>query len=349
MQFVRPNIRSMHGYTPGEQPPAGTRVIKLNTNENAYPPSPTVMDAIRAIEPEHLRRYPNPTADAFRDVAAEVLGVDRDWIMAGNGSDDILTIVTRAFVPPGGVLAFPWPTYSLYRVLAQIEDAKTWAVDWRSHWTLPIEDLVETRAATIYVANPNAPSGTMVPAEDLSKLASNFNGALLIDEAYVDFADFNCLELVKNHPNVIISRTLSKAYSLAGLRFGYAIAQPFVIHELMKVKDSYNCDAISIAAATAAMKDQAYARDNWEKIKASRASMTSELRARKFEVLPSQANFVFARLASGDGRALYTALKDRGVLVRHFEGPNLSPYVRITIGTPEQNQALLVAMDDIVK
>src|SRR5215213_3047600 len=239
-QFVRPNVREMHGYAPGEQPGVGERVVKLNTNENPFPPSPKVVQAIQNVEPEMLRRYPNPTADTFREAAAELLGVSPDMILAGNGSDDVLTIATRTFVPSGGTLAYPEPTYSLYPVLAQLEEAKSVTVKWEKDYALPIDALVETKANAIYLANPNAPTGTFVSPMKVEELARQFSGLILIDEAYVDFAEDDCVPLVREYENVVITRTLSKAYSLAGLRFGYAVAQPHVIAEMMKVKDSYN-------------------------------------------------------------------------------------------------------------
>ena len=192
----------------------------------------------------------------FRDAAAKVLGVTPNMILCGNGSDDILTIATRTFIPPGGVLAYPEPTYSLYPVLAKLEEAKVSPVEWGNEWSLPLEELVATKADAIYLANPNAPSGTFVPSSQIATLASQFDGLVLVDEAYVDFAEDNCLDLVREFQNVVISRTFSKAYSLAGMRFGYAIAQAEVIDEMLKVKDSYNVDAVSVVAATAALLDQ---------------------------------------------------------------------------------------------
>ncbi|HEX8340985.1 MAG TPA: histidinol-phosphate transaminase [Tepidisphaeraceae bacterium] len=339
-KFVRANVRALHGYTPGEQPAIGERVVKLNTNENPFPPSAKVMQAIREIEPEALRRYPNPTADAFRDAAARVLGVKRDNILAGNGSDDVLTVVTRTCLPPGGTLAFPSPTYSLYPVLAAIEDARSAAVAWEPGWRLPTEALLATGADAIYLANPNAPSGTFVPPAAVAALARAFDGVLLIDEAYVDFADDNCLALVADHPNVVISRTLSKAYALAGLRFGYAVAQEPLIAQMMKVKDSYNCDAIAAAAAAAAIDDQDYARMTWANVRGERTRVAEELTKLGFDVLPSSANFLLAKVP-GDARSLYTDLKDMGILIRYFDAPGLREYVRVTIGTGQENNALL--------
>ncbi len=340
--FVRPNVRAMAGYTPGEQPAPGERIVKLNTNENPYPPSPRVMQAIRELEAEMLRRYPNPTADSFRDAAARHWKLpSRDMVIAGNGSDDILTIATRTFIPPGGTLAYPEPTYSLYPVLAQLEEAKVVTVPWAKDYDLPIDALLATQANAIYLANPNAPTGTFVSPTKVAALAKAFAGVVLVDEAYADFADDNCVELVKQHQNIIISRTLSKAYSLAGLRFGYAIANESIIAEMMKVKDSYNCDAISIAAATAAIQDQEYAQGTWEKVRTERQRISSELRQMGWQVLPSEANFILAAPPDGRGKALYEGLKRQGILVRYFDQPGLDDKIRITIGTSQENNALL--------
>ena len=340
-KFVRPNVRQSEGYTPGEQPGSGERIVKLNTNENPFPPSPKVMQAIREVEAEQLRRYPHPLAERFRETAARVLGVHAEQIIAGNGSDDILTIATRTFVPPGGTLAVPDPTYSLYSVLANLEEAKFVGVPWENGWSLPIDGLLATKADAVYLANPNAPSGTFVSPDAIAKLASKFDGLVLVDEAYSDFAEANCLSLVAAHPNVVVSRTLSKAYSLAGLRFGYAVAQAPVITEMMKVKDSYNCDAVSILAATAAIEDQEYARMTWDNIRTERERVTAELEALGWGVIPSQANFVLATVPGGHGREAYLGLKRMGILVRFFDKPGLNDKLRITIGTGQENNALL--------
>jgi histidinol-phosphate aminotransferase len=342
--FIRPTVRDMEGYVPGEQPAAGTRIVKLNTNENPFPPSPRVMEAIRAISPESLRRYPSPRADAFRASAAKVLGVSDDSIIAGNGSDDILTIATNTFIPPGGTLAFPDPTYSLYPVLARIQDAKTAPVPWERNWSLPIDALAATKADAIYLANPNSPSGTFAPPAAIAELAGKFKGLLLIDEAYAEFAEADCLSLVARFANVVVSRTMSKAYSLAGLRFGFAVAQPQVIEQMNKVKDSYNCDALAQAAATAAIEDQEYARRAWEHVRAERDRVSEGLRQFGWDVLPSQANFVLASPPGGDGRQAYLGLKSQGILVRYFDLPGLKDKLRITIGTVQENNALLAGV-----
>lgn len=336
----------MAGYTPGEQPKAGERVIKLNTNENPYPPSPAVFEAIARIGADALRRYPQPMADDFRAVAARVHGVTKDQVLAGNGSDDILQIALRAYCGPGDVLASPDPTYSLYPVLAELADVRFVTVPWGPDWTLPSDALLATNPRAIFFANPNAPSGTCVAVEQVSALALRTEALVLVDEAYVDFAEGNCLPLLARHENVLISRTLSKGYGLAGLRFGYAMAHPSVIEQMAKVKDSYNCDAIAIAAAAAALDDQAYALEQWTRVKQERALVTEALAARGFAVIPSQGNFVLATLpGAAYAKPVYEAMKLRGVLVRFFDKPGLNDKLRITIGTPDENAAMLAALD----
>jgi histidinol-phosphate aminotransferase len=338
--LVRSSIRDLQGYTPGEQPAVGERVVKLNTNENPFPPGERVMQALASISAETLRRYP----DAFRDAAAPLHGISRQQIIAGNGSDDILTIATRCFVAPSATLAYPDPTYSLYPILARLQDAKPLAIPWENDWSLPIDALASSGAQAIYLANPNAPSGTFVSPTKVAELAARFPGLVLVDEAYVDFADDNCLALVPQFANVMVVRTLSKAYSLAGLRFGYAVAQQPLIDEMMKMKDSYNCDAISIIAATAAIQDRAYASWTWDHIKSERTRVTSELTQLGWTVLPSQANFILAVVPGGRGKEMYRGLKEQGILVRFFDLPGLRDKLRITIGQSHENNALLAGI-----
>jgi histidinol-phosphate aminotransferase len=337
----------MAGYTPGEQPAPGERVLKLNTNENPYPPSPRVMEAIRGLDPERLRRYPNPTADDFRRAAARVHGVTPEMIIAGNGSDELLAVAVRTFVGPGEVLAYPEPTYSLYPVLAEMSDVRVAEVPWGAGWDLPVEALRATGARAVFFANPNAPSGTLVPAATVRALADRFDGVVLVDEAYVDFADGDCLGLLGQCANVMVTRTLSKGYSLAGLRFGYALAAAPLVAEMNKVKDSYNCDALSVVAAVAALEDREHARRSWEKVRAERQRLSAELSRRGWQVIPSQANFILCAAPAGtDAGERYRALKSRGILVRHFARPGLADKLRITVGTPEENDALLAALGD---
>ena len=347
LDFVRSIVRDMQGYAPGEQPGAGERVVKLNTNENPFPPGPRVMQAIHQLEPEMLRRYPDPMATEFCGVAAALHDVTPDMVLTGNGSDDILAIAVKTFLGPGDTLAVPHPTYSLYPVLAQLDEVKFVTVDWERDWSLPVDALLAAKPKAIFLANPNAPSGTMVSPQKLQELARQFKGLLLIDEAYADFAEDNCLPLLKRCENVVISRTLSKAYSLAGLRFGYAVAQPQVIREMNKAKDSYPNDALSIVAATAALEDQEYARKSWDHVKSERQRVSSELTQMGWKVLPSQANFILATAPTGDGKAAYLGLKEQGILVRFFDKPGLSDKIRITIGTSQENNALLAGLKSL--
>ena len=253
--LVRSAIAALDGYVPGEQPQSG-KWIKLNTNENPYPPSPAVARALAATAAGRtLAKYPDPMATAFRRRAAEVLGVDPDWIICGNGSDDLLTILVRTFVGEGECLRMPYPSYILYRTLAGIQGADCDEVHYRPDWSLG-DEFASARddLRLAIIANPNSPSGTLLPPARVAELAARLPCAVVVDEAYGDFADTNCLGLVKDNPRVIVTRSFSKSYALAGLRFGFAVAQPALIEQMLKVKDSYNCDVLSIAAATAAIE-----------------------------------------------------------------------------------------------
>ncbi len=309
-KFVCAHIRAMDGQPPGEPPAAaGERLIKLNTNENPFPPSPKVMAAIRDVEPEMLRRYPNANGDSFRAAAAKVIGVSPDMILCGNGADDVLTIATRTFVGAGNVLASPVPGYARYATLAKLEEAKFFGLPWEKDWALPIEALAESKAAAIFLPNPNSMSGTVVPSAEIAALADAFDGAVVVDEAYVDFADESSLPLVKEHANVVVVRSLSKAYSLAGLRFGYAIAQEAVIEEMLKAKDSFNVDAIALTAACAAIEDQEYAQMTWQNIRAERERLTTELEAVGWRWLLSRTNFLLATVPDRSGKEMINSLK----------------------------------------
>jgi histidinol-phosphate aminotransferase len=335
MTFFREHIRALDGYVPGEQP-TDPDVVKLNTNENPYPPSPAVLETIRAITGEHLRRYPNPMGDPFREAAAAVLGVRPEMIICGNGMDDVLNLTVRAFSGPEARLVYPSPTYTLYAVLAAIEASLVTEVPFGPRYELPFDELIEADGRVTYLCNPNSPSGTFVPVERVAKLAGKLRGVLAVDEAYVDFADANCMSLVHECPNILVLRTLSKGYALAGLRFGYGVGRPELIDGLIKVKDSYNVDAISIAAATAAIRDQDHARGTWQKVRQERERLTTDLTGLGFDVLPSQSNFLLASIAEPSAEQVYESLKARKILVRYFKQPRLDDALRITVGTPEE-------------
>ncbi|MEI8226845.1 MAG: histidinol-phosphate transaminase [Planctomycetota bacterium] len=347
--LVRPAIAALAGYVPGEQPQGG-KWIKLNTNENPYAPSPAVARAITATAAGRtLAKYPDPMATVFRMRAAEILGVDPDWIICGNGSDDLLTILVRTFVGAGECLRMPYPSYILYRTLAGIQGATCDEFHYSSDWTLADGFAAPQSAAgddvnLAIIANPNSPSGTLLSPGRIEELADRLPCALVVDEAYGDFADTNCLDLVRQNDRVIVTRSLSKSYALAGLRFGFAVAQPHMIEQLLKVKDSYNCDALSIAAATAAIDDQAWLAENRAKIIATRRRLTDAMRGLGYDAVESQANFVWCTHPSRPHRPVYEALKQQGVLIRFMNYAGWGDGLRITVGTDEEIDAFLACM-----
>ena len=347
MSYFRQNIEKMVGYVPGEQPADGERVIKLNTNENPYPPSPKAMEVFCSLDDNTLRRYPDPLATPFRRIVSNVLNVPLDWIIAGNGSDDVLTMILRACAGPADAVTYAVPTYVLYRTLTQIQGGRYVEVPYGEDFSLPANALAAAVAAVTFVASPNSPSGTTCSVEQLDDLAGKIHGVLVVDEAYVDFADGDCLEIVRRRENVIVLRTLSKGYSLAGLRLGFGVAQPALLEGLQKVKDSYNVDAVAAAVGAAAFADQSHKNANAEKIKVSRAKLQADLKAMDFRVWPSQANFLLTRPPAGNAERIYQGLKAGGILVRYFNQPGLDDKLRITVGTDEQNAALTGAIKEI--
>jgi histidinol-phosphate aminotransferase len=340
-KLFRPEIQSMQPYVPGEQPQGG-KFIKLNTNENPYPPSPKVIAAIQEAAAARLERYPDPLGTAFRVRAAEVLGVEPDWILCGNGSDDILTIVTRAFVGQGNHLRLPYPSYILYRTLAQLQGANWEEVYFRPDFTLD-ETFSQNHEylRLVFLPNPNSPSGTILTPEQILTIADRLECPLLVDEAYADFAELNCIDLVRQNPRIMVSRTLSKSYALAGLRFGFLIAHPSMIAMLCKVKDSYNCDALSLAGATAAIDDQAWLHTNRQKVIHTRGRMTNQLREIGFTVTDSSANFVWCTRNDQEVKPLYESLKQDKVLVRYMNYPGWGDGLRISVGTDTQADACI--------
>ncbi len=338
--FFRDDVLAMKPYVPGEQPLTG-KVIKLNTNENPYPPSSAVITAIHQAA-TRLERYPDPLATAFRMRAGEVLDVSPDQILCGNGSDDILTIVTRAFVAPGSQLRFPYPSYILYRTLAELQGATSQEIDFGADWSLSAEFYTSSSdLRLVFLPNPNSPTGTLVSRKQIIQLAEQLPCPLLIDEAYVDFAPFTCVDLPARYPNIMVSRTLSKSYALAGLRFGYLVAHPEIIQTLRKVKDSYNTDALSIAGATAAIDDQDWLKENVRRCNATRERMTTGLRELGFDVIPSHANFVWCTHPTRRAEPLYQQLKQNGILVRYMNYPRWSDGLRISVGTDSAIDAML--------
>ena len=348
MSFFRPAVDTLQPYVPGRQPAAGVPVIKLNTNENPYPPSPRVIDVLRHVDPDWLRRYPHTRGDELREAVAEVLAVDSGWVLPGNGSDDLLTMLMRAVAGPARPVVYPTPTYVLYRTLAQIQEAPVVEVPFDDRFELPVEQLLAARGALTLVANPNSPSGTAAPTGRLSALAEGLDGLLVVDEAYVAFADDDALALVRYHANVVILRTLSKSHGLAGLRLGFAVAQPAVIEGLARVKDSYNVGALAARAGAAAIRDVVYTRQVVMRIKESRGRLAAALETLGCRVWPSQANFLLVRPPAGDAGRVCRELETRGILVRHFGETSIPDTLRITVGTDDDHAALVDALTRII-
>jgi histidinol-phosphate aminotransferase len=340
-RFVQPHIAALAGYAPGEQPQTGG-FIKLNTNENPYPPSPRVAAALQEAVSERLRLYPDPLCTEFCKVAAELHGVEPDMVMAGNGSDDLLTILTRTFVGPGDPAAFPTPSYLLYSTLVALQHGRPIIVPYTSDWTLTPTAPEISGLKLFYLANPDSPSGTAMTRAQIAALAGSLDCPLVVDEAYADFADPRChaIPLIKHHGNIIVTRSFSKGYSLAGIRLGYLVASAELVVHLIKVKDSYNCHMLSQIAGIAALRDQDYLKKTRSKILATRDRLTATLRSMGYRVPQSQSNFVWAT-GGPPARETFRRLKDQKVLVRLMSYPGYADGLRITVGTDAEIDRLL--------
>jgi len=344
----------LSAYVPGEQPKV-RGLVKLNTNENPYPPSPRVLAAIKGAVDGRLRLYPNPRADALRAKLAKFHNCAPDNIIVGNGSDELLALATRAFVEPGETVQFFNPSYSLYPVLAAIHGARANAVSLAGEFALPSPlDLRRNgawdfSAPLTFVTTPNAPSGRGYSTADLEKLCRAQNGVVILDEAYVDFAGENALALALRFPHVIVSRTFSKAYSLCFQRVGYFVGDVELIAALQKLRDSYNVNGLGQIAALATLADLPYYRKNFQRIIATRQRLSEGLKPLGFGVLPSQANFIFVRPPKISAEAWLGKLREKRILVRWFRAPETRDFLRITVGTDAQARALLKAARQIAQ
>lgn len=345
MSTFRENIERMEGYTPGFQP-KGEGWIKLNTNENPCPPSPKVIEALHAAIDGRLRLYPDPLSDSVRDKIGAVYGVDRECVLVGNGCDDVLAIAARSFLGEGDRLLMTRPTYTLYRVLGEIQGAEVVEIPLNDDFSL-LEEMFSREAELTCISNPNPPSGILYSREEMERLVESTGGVVVIDEAYVDFAENDCLEMVKSHDNVLIARSFSKYLSIAGLRLGFAIGDKSLISGMMKVKDSYNVNCLSQVAAVAALDDLSYYREIVREVCRERERLTQGLQRLGWKVYPSQANFIFAVPDRLPASQMYERLYERRILVRYFDTPETRHGLRITIGTPEQNRRVLEAVEEI--
>ncbi len=352
-KLIRPLVDSLHAYVPGEQPKV-KGLIKLNTNENPYPPSPKVLKAVKAAIDQRLRLYPNPTSQILREKLAKLHDCGPENIIVGNGSDEVLALATRTFVEPASAKAsskstiqYFWPSYSLYPVLADIHGGAKNVVPLNPDFSLPSVaqlkrgKLWDFKAALTLVTTPNAPSGIGYPTGELDALCAAMKGIVILDEAYVDFAHENAAALAVKYPHVIVSRTFSKAYSLCFQRVGYFIAHPELIAALDKVRDSYNVNGLGQIAASATLDDLPYYRKNFRRVISSRTKVTNELTALGFSVMPSQTNFVLARPPKFPAQEWLQKLRAQKIIVRWFSAPEVRDYLRITIGNETEMAALI--------
>jgi len=347
---ARPHIRTMDPYVPGTQP-EGSGWIKLNTNELPYPCSPAVAAAV-AAEVARLPLYPSPTSAPLRAAIAARHGLNRDQVIVGNGSDDILNMLFRVFTGNSHAAVATFPSYSLYPVLATIQNVNCALVPFDASMQLPVAQLCATGAAACFLTAPNAPTGVVFPLADIEQLLAAFDGVVIIDEAYADFASVNCLGLLAKYPNLVITRTFSKSFGLAGLRVGYALADPRVIELLDRVRDSYNVNRLSQAGALAALGDRAWLDDCLARVIATREAFLARLARRGWFTYPSQTNFVFTKPqragASGPAVAasLFEFFKAHKILVRYFgSSPLTDPFVRISIGTDAHMETVNATID----
>ncbi len=350
MSLVRRQVERMSAYVPGEQPQVAG-LIKLNTNENPYPPSPKVLDTLRGAIDGSLRLYPDPTSSRLRAKLGKIHGFDAEQIVIGNGCDDILNLCVRAFCGECEKLAYFWPSYSLYPVLANIQGATQIELLLDENFQInPHPALLAKLAGVklVFITQPNAPSGVWLQRVELQRVIKETQGVVVIDEAYVDFASENCLDLVGEYNNVIVARTFSKAFSFAGLRVGWAAGSRELIAALNKVKDSYNVSRLSQVGAEATLDEWSYFQQNVKKIYATRERTTSELAKLSFFVYPSQTNFVFARPpAPLTAKQWFDGLRARNILVRWWDADRIRDFVRVSIGTDEEMDKLLNATKEI--
>jgi histidinol-phosphate aminotransferase len=351
-RWFKPRVLAMRGYVPGEQP-VDPRVVKLNTNESPYPPPRVVLQAVHRSANALLRKYPQPTSADLRRRISKAVRWPVDGILVGNGSDEILSMLFRACVGPGDLVQYPDVTYSLYPVLNSMEGGKARTVRLDDSFDLPF-DRFSGRARLTLFAYPNPPLGNCFDRRKILGFCRRVKGLVLIDEAYVDFADQDCLSIARRCPNVIVLRTLSKSFSLAGARLGYALAHPKVVGQLMKVKDSYNVNRVTQAVGKEAFSPAGLAgmSANVKLIRRERSRLTEALRRLGFTVPESQANFVTAFVPDprrkGGAEGLYRALKKRGILVRYFPHPRLKRALRITVGSRSEDARLLREMKRLV-
>jgi len=347
--FLKASLRGFEPYVPGLQPPDGEDWIKLNTNESPYPPSPKVLEALHSALGDSLRLYPAPMADEAAAALGAANGLDPAWVRLGNGEDELIAMCFRAFASAGDAVAFTWPTYPLLEPLCGIHEVVASPHPLGDGWSLP-PSFAGDPAPLKFLVNPNSPTGTWYGREETEAVVAAASGVVVLDEAYVDLAPESRLDLLAEHRNLLLLRTMSKSYALAGMRIGFAFGHPDLLAALDTVKDSYNLDRLSIVAARAAAEDRSYRDRLVSRVVADREWFAGELQALDFEVSPSSANFLFTRPPEGVPAAgVFRGLRERRVLVRHFEKAPLDGWLRITIGTREQLGAVLSGIAEVLQ
>ena len=345
-KFWSPFVKDLVPYVPGEQPKLA-KLVKLNTNENPYGPSPKALAAMQAQLNDDLRLYPDPNSDLLKQAVADYYGVETAQVFVGNGSDEVLAHAFHGLFQHGQPLLFPDISYSFYPVYCGLYGIPFEAVALDEQLQIRVEDYARPNGGIVF-PNPNAPTGCLLALEAIERLLkANPDTVVLVDEAYIDFGGVSAISLVNQYPNLLVTQTLSKSRSLAGLRVGLAVGHPELIEALERIKNSFNSyplDRMAIAGAAAAFEDQAYFAHTCQLVIDSRDALVAELQQLGFEVLPSAANFVFARHPQQDAAGLAAGLREHGVIVRHFKQARIAQFLRISIGTPEQNQALLDAL-----
>lgn len=350
MKFGKKNLTLIEPYIPGFQPDGSERAVKLNTNENPYPPSPRVLETIKTHADATLRLYPSPRSDLLRGKLAEKYGVRREQVLCGNGSDEIISLIFRTFLEADDVVLLPYPTYSFYKTAAELNDIKYKFIDTNESFEITLDKFLDCQSKLVLLANPNSPTGILLPIRDIEDFAGKYAGLLVVDEAYIDFSggEDSVYRLVDGHDNILVLRTMSKSFSLCGIRLGYAFGCPDIVEELDRVKDSYNINSLTQAAAIGALDDYAHMQNNAKVIVANRDYLSAQLRSICFTVLPSAANFVFASHKRYSANYIYRELSDRRIYVRHFDNRRISNFLRITVGTQDEIAELLQALHEIL-
>ncbi|QDQ02818.1 histidinol-phosphate transaminase [Lysinibacillus fusiformis] len=351
--FERKHLKNLKGYVSGIQPTFNNDIIKLNSNENPYPPSSRIMDCLKDFNFEQLRFYPSAKSDSLRECISKIYDVEVENIFCGNGSDEIISLVFKGFFEENSSIILPYPTYTLYETIAKIQNVNTIFINTDEDFSIDIDKILSTskKATGVVIVNPNAPTGILLSVEKIKFLLNQFKGLVILDEAYIDFADENssCLNLIKMYPNLIVLRTLSKSYSLCGIRLGYCFASKDIISVLDKIKDSYNIDTITQLIAEEGLKDRAYFNINLEKVKRTRIRLENELVNLGFKVYGLNANFLLCKPENGlEAKDIYDYLVDQNIFIRYFNQKRLADKLRISIGTGKEIDILLSHLNKLV-